>query len=167
MQTFDNLNGKVIENNYEPVLSIDLGKKITKIRREKNQEENKYEFTKLEETRKNNVLKILIFIVLLCVSSYILYYICKNTEQSNRVKNVYRQELNKILKLCEEKMVRVNDKLDTENTRIVDVKDFGEIAKVSEELLKPILYWDSPENDEAWFYIIGEKATYRYVLKAK
>lgn len=73
MQTFDNLNGKVIENNYEPVLSIDLGKKITKIRREKNQEENKYEFTKLEETRKNNVLKILIFIVLLCVSSYILY----------------------------------------------------------------------------------------------
>ena len=76
MQTFDNLNGKVIENNYEPVLSIDLGKKITKIRGEKNQEENKYEFTKLEETRKNNVLKILIFIVLLCVSSYILYYIC-------------------------------------------------------------------------------------------
>ena len=48
MQTFDNLNGKVIENNYEPVLSIDLGKKITKIRGEKNQEENKYEFTKLE-----------------------------------------------------------------------------------------------------------------------
>ena len=44
-------------------------------------------------------------------------------------------------------------------------KDFGEIFKVSEELFKPILYYNAIENEEAWFSVMSGKTSYRFVLK--
>ena len=47
----------------------------------------------------------------------------------------------------------------------VYVKDFGEIIKVSEELFKPILYWESKESTEAWFSVMSNEITYRFIFR--
>lgn len=83
----------------------------------------------------------------------------------NKTRNEFRQELNRILRLCQDKLVQVSSKLEVDAVNVIDVKDFGEIVKVSEELFKPILYWVSPRNDEAWFTVMSHGVSYRYILK--
>ena len=83
---------------------------------------------------------------------------------ANNITNEYRKELNKFLKLCQDKIVQVNTN-PNENDNIIDVKDFEEIVKVSEELFKPILYYFDNENQEAIFCVITGKITYRFILK--
>ena len=39
--------------------------------------------------------------------------------------------------------------------------------RISEEVFKPILYWISPKNNEAYFTVISDEMTYRYILKRK
>ena len=91
--------------------------------------------------------------------------ILSKTVPMNKTKNEFRQELNRILRLCQDKIVQVSSNLEVDTTNVIDVKDFGEIVKVSEELFKPILYWISPRNDEAWFTVMSHGLTYRYILK--
>ena len=83
----------------------------------------------------------------------------------NKTRNEFRLELNRILRLCQDKIVQVSSNLEVDTTNVIDVRDFGEIVKVSEELFKPILYWISPRDDEAWFTVMSHGVTYRYILK--
>ena len=70
-----------------------------------------------------------------------------------------------MLRLCQDKLVKIKDKVDIKQENIVDVKDFGEIIKVSEELFKPILYWESKESTEAWFSVMSNEITYRFIFR--
>ena len=83
----------------------------------------------------------------------------------NKIKNDYRYELNKMLRLCQDKIIKINDKVDIKQDTVIDVKDFEEIMKASDELFKPVLYWESKDNDEAWFNVISEEITYRFIFK--
>ena len=47
----------------------------------------------------------------------------------------------------------------------MDVREFDEILKVSEELFKPILYWNNDKEEESWFCVLGNNMVYRYILK--
>lgn len=94
-----------------------------------------------------------------------LNYLTTKTVGMNKTRNEFRQELNRILRLCQDKLVQVSSKLEVDAVNVIDVKDFGEIVKVSEELFKPILYWVSPRNDEAWFTVMSHGVSYRYILK--
>ena len=87
------------------------------------------------------------------------------TENKNNVKNEYKVEFNKILRGCEEKLVESNSKIDVEGQNLVDVKEFSEVLKVSEELFKPILYWNNEADEETWFCVLGDNTVYRFVLK--
>ena len=73
------------------------------------------------------------------------------------------EELNKILRICQEKIVKVRNKPTIKQENIVEVKDFGEIIKLSEELFRPILYWESKE-EEAWFIVMSNDIVYRFIL---
>ena len=92
-------------------------------------------------------------------------YITRNTVAINKIKNNYRKELNRMLRLCQDKLVKIKDKVDIKQENVVDVKDFGEIIKVSEELFKPILYWESKESTEAWFSVMSNEITYRFIFR--
>ena len=87
-----------------------------------------------------------------------------NSKVANIVRNEYKHELNRLLKLCQDKIVRVNTKPDTNMSNVVLVKDFGEIVKLSEELFKPILCYIDETQDEAWFSVMSNSVDYRYVL---
>ena len=84
---------------------------------------------------------------------------------ANVIRNEYKYELNRILRICQDKIVEVSTKPNDEEIEVVYVKDFGEIFKVSEELFKPILYYNAKENEEAWFSVMSGKTSYRFVLK--
>ena len=73
--------------------------------------------------------------------------------------------MNKILRICNDKIVEVNTKPNDEEIEVVFVKDFGEIVKISEELFKPILYYSEKDDKEAWFSVMSGKTSYRYILK--
>ena len=87
------------------------------------------------------------------------------TRNNNTVRNEYKIELNKILKGCDEKIVEVNSRIETSGQGLVDVREFDEVLKVSEELFKPILYWNNEKEEESWFCVLGNNMIYRYVLK--
>lgn len=165
VRTNTEIENENVENVFSSTISIDLAEKTTKIDGENNREVKKYISKKIEEEKQYNVFGIIISFVLCMASISMIRYIYKKTIPMNRIKNEYRQELNRILRLCQDKIVQVSTPVENKNERIIDVKDFGEIIKVSEELFKPILYWNSKDKDEACFSVVSNNITYRYILK--
>ena len=104
-----------------------------------------------------------------------------NGSDLEQILKLRKQELETKISLSSSQLLQINNLLEGKNMEhevIVKeipsytvyykegvVKDFGEIVKVSEELFKPILYWISPRNDEAWFTVMSHGVTYRYILK--
>lgn len=165
IKTNTNIEGEKVENISISSVNMDLAEKTTKIEGENNKEDKKYISKKIEEQLQFNVLRIITSILLCLLSIAIIRYISKKTSSINHIRNQYRQELNRILRLCQDKIVQVSTRIDIKNEKIIDVKDFGEIIKVSEELFKPILYWNAKDREEAWFSVVSNNITYRYILK--
>ena len=156
------IEGENITNNYISTIIIDLAKKTTKIEGENNKEETEFITKDNIETRKVSPLKVIIDIACIILSLLVLNNLSK-TKNINTIRNEYRQELNKILRICQEKIVKVRNKPTIKQENIVEVKDFGEIIKLSEELFRPILYWESKE-EEAWFIVMSNDIVYRFIL---
>lgn len=165
IKTNTDIEGEKVENVSISSINLDLAEKTTKIEGENNKEDKKYISKKIEEELQFNVVGIVISIILVVIAIIIIRYITKKTSSINHIRNEYRQELNRILRLCQDKIVQVSTQIDIKNERIIDVKDFGEIIKVSEELFKPILYWSAKDREEAWFSVVSNNITYRYILK--
>ena len=165
VQTNTEIDGEQVANKYISSLSIDVGKKTTTIKGENNKEDTEYISKEIEHQTGASTSSKVISAIFFAISILTLHYITTKTVAMNKTRNEFRQELNRILRLCQDKIVQVSSKLEVDTTNVVDVKDFGEIFKVSEELFKPILYWISPRNDEAWFTVMSHGVTYRYILK--
>lgn len=157
-----NVEGQEVENNYAPVITIDLAKKTTKIIGETHQEDTQYIAKEYKQVGRN-AFGVLVDLIAMAVAIYLLRYTAR-AQVTNIIKNEYKQELNRILKLCQDKIVKVSTRPETTGN-IVAVKDFGEIVKLSEELFKPILYYFDQEGEEAWFSVMSNNVTYRYILK--
>ena len=160
-----NIEGQDIKTTYVSTINTDLAEKTTKISGQNNKEDKKYISKQVTEQVQYNVIPIIISIILDIIAIGILRYVFKKTKPMNRIRNEYRQELNRILRICQDKIVQVSTQIDINNERIIDVKDFGEVIKVSEELFKPILYWCAKDKEEAWFCVVSNHMTYRYILK--
>ena len=153
-----------IDVSYEPTIQIDLGEKTTKIIGENNKEDKQFISNEYQVNGARNIVIIILDIIIIIISIGVLRYMVK-AKATNRVKNEFRQELNRILKICQDKIVQISSKPHDPPENIVYVKDFGEIFKVSEELFKPILYYFDNEKQEAWFSVMTGGTTYRYILK--
>lgn len=153
-----------IENNYSASINLDLAEKTTKITGENNKEDAEYISKEVQENSNANVFVIILDFVILAIGIKLLRTILK-AGTAYKTKNEYKQELNRILKLCQDKIVQVSSKPDDKSDNIVIVKDFGEIVKVSEELFKPILYYYDMDNEEAWFSVMSNNIVYRYIFK--
>lgn len=158
---------KKIENIEYSSLNISLGDKTTVIKLAEKENIEKKIYKEIQYTEDRNNVLIALSIILLLVSIKLYIGLLTNTQIINKTKNEFKQELNRILRLCQDKIVQVNQYQEDSNKNTIIVKDFGEILKVSEELFKPILYWISPKNNEAYFTIVSEEIIYRYVLKKK
>lgn len=158
-------DGENINNNFEKTIYIDLGQKTTTISIDQNQnEDTNYISKEYSEKSSLNPVMIIINIGLIALGIYFFRYALK-TRSANRIKNTYREELNRILRICEDKIVKVRTKPTIIQDNLVEVKDFGEIIKVSEELFKPILCWENPQKEESWFTVMSSNVIYRYILE--
>ena len=157
-----NVEGKEVEDIYSPTITVDLAEKTTKILGEKNQEDTQYVAKEYTQAGKSAV-SVIFNLAILVAGIYLLRYTSK-AEVTNRIRNEYKQELNRILRLCQDKIVKVSTRPEVTGN-IVVVRDFGEIVKLSEELFKPILYYMDTETEEAWFSVMSNNVTYRYILK--
>ena len=156
-------DGEKVENEYTSSVAIDLGKKVTAVSGENNLEKEESIAKEYTSKGKANVVSIIVNGIIL-IASVCLFVFAYKKETVNIVKNDYRQELNRILRLCQDKIVEASTNPIADANNIVDVKDFGEMIKVSEELFKPILYWYS-DNEEAEFSVMSNNMVYRYILK--
>lgn len=158
------VEGEQVNVSYAPVVQIELANKTTKILGDNNLEETQYVSKKYQQSRARNKFKVVLSVLGIIIAFAIVKYLSK-FRIANVVKNEYRQELNRILKLCQDKIVQVSNRPVAKDEEIVVVKDFGEIFKVSEELFKPILYYYDVESEEAWFCVMTGSVVYKYILK--
>ncbi|MBO5478401.1 MAG: hypothetical protein J6A04_01585 [Clostridia bacterium] len=162
------INHQEINNQYVSNFSISLGDKVAVV-------DTKNEDVKVDSVKQNNTIahndinasKLLISLIIMVISLYVIYFVRCKTKKFNTIPNEFRLELNRILKSCQDRIVIVKNQLGTEDEDVIDVNDFGELIKLSEELYKPILCWisDDLNNEEAWFSIISNKIRYRFILK--
>lgn len=155
---------KEVNVDYAPTIQIDLAEKTSKITGENDIEDSQYISKEYNVNSARNVVVIILDIILIAIALTMLRYVAKS-KATNRVKNEFRQELNRILKICQDKIVQISTKPIDRPEDLVIVKDFGEIVKVSEELFKPILYYFDGQKEEAWFSVMSGNTTYRYILK--
>ncbi len=161
-----NVLGKEVSNVYSPDIVFDIGNKTTSISSTTENSERPQIVTKtVQESTGMSNLKRSTATVTAVVSCLLILAVLIKTENKNNVKNEYKVELNKILRGCEEKLVESNSKIDVEGQNLVDVKEFSEVLKVSEELFKPILYWNNEDDEETWFCVLGDNTIYRFILK--
>ena len=153
-----------LKDKYVSNIDIELGKKTTQIIGNLSDEKGDALY-KTVENKKNNSISIIINCLLIIVSVAWLRYILKNTTNMNTVRNNYKLELNRILKSCGDKIVKLSRNIELSGKEIIEVKDFGELIKLSEELYKPILYWNSNQKEESEFFVITNSVIYIYILK--
>ena len=158
------VEGKEVVDDLSPFINIDLAEKTTKLTGENNIENSEYISKEFKTSEKSSTSKIFIDVVLIVAAIIALRKVSK-FKIANVIRNEYKYELNRILRICQDKIVEVSTKPNDEEVEVVYVKDFGEIFKVSEELFKPILYYNAKENEEAWFSVMSGKTSYRFVLK--
>ena len=89
----------------------------------------------------------------------------RETKPSNKITNMFKVELNQILGACGDRIVKIDSPIKTIGRTIIELKDINELVKLSEELYKPILYYQVSNKNEAWFCLSVENETYRYILK--
>lgn len=164
IKTKTQIEGENVEVEYAPCVEIDLAEKTTEILGEKEKDDTKFISKEYQINTAKNKVSIIINGVLFVIAALILKYVSQ-FRTANRVKDEFRLELNRILKICRDKIVQVNTRPSDNGDNLVVVKDFGEIVKVSEELFKPILYYFDNEKQEAWFSVMTGTITYRYILK--
>lgn len=162
------INNEEVINQYVSNFAISLGDKITMVNGKSN--DIQIGSTKYSSTTENmniNFGKLIISLIGMIISIYTMYFIQFKTKKLNTIKNEFKLELNRILKSCQDRIVIVKNKVDADEENIIEVNDFGELIKLSEELYKPILCWvsDDINNEEAWFSVLSNKVGYRFILK--
>ena len=161
-----NVLGKEITNVYSPDIVFEIGPKTTVVKSNVENSERPQIVTKMvQENDEAALAKKTVATITLVLATGILIILLVKTNNSNIVRNEYKLELNKIIRSCEEKLVEANSRIDIEGQKLVDVREFEEVLKVSEELFKPILYWNNDEEEETWFCVSGDNTVYRFILK--
>lgn len=157
------VQGKEINDSYKAVVKIDLAEKVTEVGGDNNKSDTEYIAAEIKEA-KGTSYTIILDIIGIIIALFILRYVSK-TKVANTIKNEYKHELNKILKLCQDRIVMINSRPEVSEENITLVKDFGEIVKLSEELFKPILCFIDEKNEETWFSVVSNSVNYRYILR--
>lgn len=159
------VNGEELENKYTNQLEITIGDKTTKIIGEQVEYKEEELKDKITVEKPNNSEINILWFILIIISVFNIIKIQKQTKTKNRITDLFKLELNNILGDCGDRIVRIDSKVRIDGKAIIEVKDINELVKLSEELYKPILYYQIPVKKEAWFMIVLDSEIYRYILK--
>lgn len=158
-------NGEMILDQYKNHLEVSIGEKVTKITGKEEDFKQKTEKRTVETIIEKEPTVAVISTIVLIISVYIMLKVQRETKPSNKITNMFKVELNQILGACGDRIVKIDSPIKTIGRTIIELKDINELVKLSEELYKPILYYQVSNKNEAWFCLSVENETYRYILK--
>jgi len=158
-------DGEKVNVEYKSDIIFDLGAKTTEMTGKFKDEGQGNMIVEVVSKEHGNAIQTALGVIALVAAAYLVNKALIGTTINHNIKSVYKSELNKILRVCQDKIVHLNNKIDVSNQELIDVKDFQEIIKLSEELGKPILCWSSKEEEETWFTIVSNEVLYRFILR--
>lgn len=158
-------NGEMILDQYKNHLEVSIGEKVTKITGKEEDFKQETEKRTVETIKEKEPTVAVISTIVLIISVYIMLKVQRETKPSNKITNMFKVELNQILGACGDRIVKIDSPIKTIGRTIIELKDINELVKLSEELYKPILYYQVSNKNEAWFCLSVENETYRYILK--
>lgn len=159
------VNGEMLLNQYTNQLEVSLGDKVTKISGDTEDSKEQVVNRKIQVEKEVNPIVRVILLITLIISIYVIIKVQKGTKTKNKIINIFKLELNQILDACGDRIVKIDSGIKTVGVTIIELKDINELIKLSEELYKPILFYQVPNKKEAWFCLTLENETYRYILK--
>ncbi len=167
VDTAANIESQTVNNQYKSEFSIDLGSKIAVVENKGTDTDTKSIKSKAttEEKVDFDAVKASCSVAVIILGIYIIYAVAYRTQKLRVIGNDFKAELNRILKSCQDRVVVVENQVDTDVENTIMVSKFGELIKLSEELYKPILCWIEKDEKEAQFSIISNRVRYLYVLK--
>lgn len=158
------VDGELVQDNYKNEMEVTVGDKVTKITGKFLDDTETSKTKTVEFIEDINSTENIILATIIIVSLFILIEFRLNTKTENKLINLFKVELNQILSSCSDKIIKVDTKNNIVEEEVIKVKDINELVKLAEEAYKPILYYQVPEEDEAWFYISLENEIYRFIL---
>ena len=158
-------NGEMITENYQNEMQITIGEKITKITGKFNDSKENEKTRKVEVKKETNKFTNIAWMVITCLGIIGIIIVKMETKPTNKISNTFKSELNQILNICGDKIVKISSNNTMYGNSIIELSDINELVKLSEETFKPILYYQVPNKNIAWFYVVLEKEIYRYILK--
>lgn len=159
------VNGERVIDNYNNEMQITLGDKLTNISGKFDDEKEDAKTNKLEVKKETNRGATIGWTLLAITSVFGIIKMKKDTKTTNRITNTFKIELNQILNSCGDRIIKIDSNHSIYGNNTIEVRDINELVKLSEETFKPILYYQVPNKNSAWFYIVLDKEIYRYILK--
>lgn len=150
---------------YSPKVSIEIGGKTTKITGDSEMLDH-VSTTSIESysnDEKNVYVSIvfgLIAVYAICKIGYLLFF----TEELMVIKNKYKSEINEIIRNYQDKIVMVTDLPEIRDKTIITVFNIEEIAKLSEELYKPILCYEDEKETCTDFIVVSDDVVYKFKI---
>ncbi len=150
---------------YSPKASIEIGGKTTKVVGDNNVVDNltTSDANEYQVDVKNKTLSILFIAIFVYAIGRIIYLIFF-TEEMLVIKNKYKGEINEIVRNYQDKIVMVNNLPELDNKPVITVYNMEEIAKLSEELYKPILCYEDEDETSTQFVIMSDDAVYKFLI---
>lgn len=166
VNTTANINSQEVKNEYKSDYNINIGGKIATVGGKLTDTNTNSVNSKIETEKKIefNLLKMSYSVAAMVVGLFIIYFTIYRTQKLNVIGNKYKEELNRILKSCQDRIVVVENQVDTDIDNTITVSQFEELIKLSEELYKPILCWKEKDKDETRFSVISNRVRYVYIL---
>ncbi len=166
VNTIANVDSREARNEYKSDYNINIGGKIATVGGKLSDTNSKSLNSKVQTEKKIDfdLPKMLYSIASMVVGIFTIYFISYRTQKLNVLGNKYKEELNRILKTCQDRIVFVENQVDTDIDNTITVAQFEELIKLSEELYKPILCWKEKDKDETIFSVISNRVRYVYIL---
>ena len=147
---------------FNPKVSVELGNKTTKISGEKNAQNGSNNTGKEAKVSENNKIYAVVLVMVAIYAGFRILYLLFFTQEVLVIKNRYKGKINDIIRSYQDRIVLIKDMPQLSNKALINVDNIDEIAKLSEELYKPILCYENEQETETLFVIMSEDTAYVY-----
>ena len=166
VEVIDNYNGTIINTSKKMDVNIPLISNPVKITINNPANESKSIY---DENASTGVSAFFIIFALIMLVSSILLFIqeIRKVLKSERAQSRYINKLNKIISANADVIVKVKNKIDLKDHKIIEVESINALLDAQNELRIPIAYFETKSNREGYFVIINGKEVWRYVFKVE
>lgn len=167
VNTVATVDGKEVRNEYISDFAISLGNKVAIARGKTNDSvSGSIEFPIQKITQKSiNVPTLIASVTVLLLALLLGYWVLFKTQKLYVLRNEFKEDVSKVLRLCMDRIVEVEDKVENGGDNIVRVSSIEELIKLSDELFHPILYHISEDDEIATFSLLNDRILYEYVIE--